>query len=112
MDITQIIVAIIGLMGVVITAVIIPWIRQKIGSEKFDRMMKITGVIVAAAEQMGAQGLLPKGLTKLDYALTQVQKALSDAGIKYNEDAVRSAIEAFVADINDRAYIASNMTGE
>jgi len=98
MDITQVVVALIGVLAAVVTAQLIPWIRQKTGAVKWERFLDIVAVAVGAAEQMGLSGVVKD---KLAYAETQVRIAMERQGLWYDGETVRAAIEAAVKAMKD-----------
>ena len=95
-NVTEIIVALIGTLATVLTAVAIPWIRAKIGSQRWEQFMQIISVAVHAAEQMADAGVLDDSFQKLEYALARVKEMLTKQGITYDDDIIRAAIEAAV----------------
>jgi LL-H family phage holin len=93
-DITQIILAVIGLLAAAVTAVIIPWLRTRLGAERWAQLVLVAQVAVEAAEQLyRGEG---KGQEKLTYALERVNEQLRKQGISFDEIDVRAAIEAAV----------------
>jgi len=98
-DLTEIIVALIGVLTTILTIVVIPWIRTKIGEKRWDQLVQFAFVAVHAAEQMANAGLLDAGMSKLEYAITQVKETLAKHGITYNDAIIRAVIEAAVLDL-------------
>ena len=92
-DLTQMVVAVIGLLSASIAAYLVPYLKVKINSEKWNQWQEITFVAVSAAEQLGTG---KKINDKFVYAKTYVQDELDKRGIKYDEYAVKTAIEAAV----------------
>lgn len=90
-DVTQIIVALIGLLAAVLTAVAIPWLRAKVGERRWVQLETIARVAVQAAEQ-----IFSGGPSKLDYAMDRAREALAAMGIKFDDATVRAAIESAV----------------
>jgi hypothetical protein len=92
-DMTQIVLALIGILASIITAVVIPWLRAKLGDAQWGQLIKIAGVAVHAAEMLyGADA----GQEKLSYALDQVNQSLRKQGLSFDENSVRAAVEAAV----------------
>lgn len=90
-DITQIVVALIGLMGVVITTVAVPLIRSKVTNEQWESIKNYALAGVQAAEIMfNAQG---KGEDKLEWVSEYIEAQCKAHGIKIDMDTVRIAIE-------------------
>lgn len=90
-DITQIVVALIGLMGVVITTVAVPLIRSKVTNEQWETIKNYALAGVQAAEIMfNAQG---KGEDKLEWVSEYIEAQCKAHGIEIDMDTVRIAIE-------------------
>ena len=112
MDVTQIVIMVIGLCVALCTAVVIPTLRNKYGQDKIDKIDKalatidkalatieiyksIAEIAVKAAEQMGLT-MGWDGQKKLQEAMDYAEKKLADMGIVYDETALRKEIEAAV----------------
>lgn len=90
-DITQIVVALIGLMGVVITTVAVPLIRSKVTNEQWETIKNYALAGVQAAEIMfNAQG---KGEDKLEWVSEYIEAQCKAHGIKIDMGTVRISIE-------------------
>ncbi len=93
MDITPIIISVIGLAGAGI-AVLIVYLRTKLPAAKLEQLSRWVGIFVSAAEQIFTGS--GRGPEKLDY----VVKALAAKGITVDldniSDATRAMIEAAV----------------
>lgn len=92
-DITQIVVILIGLMAAVVTAVIIPWAKSKVSADKWYQLTNIATVAVMAAEQLYKSG---QGKEKLAYALSLVEKELAKRNIAFDSNVIIATIEALV----------------
>ena len=102
MDVTQIVIMIIGLCVALCTAVVIPTLRNKYGQDKIDKALAtietyktIAEIAVKAAEQMGLT-MGWDGQKKLQEAMDYAEKKLADMGVVYDETALRKEIEAAV----------------
>ena len=102
MDVTQLVIMIIGLCVALCTAAIIPTLRNKYGQYKIDKALASIGtyksiaeIAVKAAEQMGLT-MGWDGQKKLQEAMDYAEKKLADMGIVYDETALRKEIEAAV----------------
>ena len=95
MDVTQLVIMIIGLCVALCTAVVIPTLRNKYGQDKIDKVKTIAEIAVKAAEQMGLT-MGWDGQKKLQEAMDYAEKKLADMGIVYDETALRKEIEAAV----------------
>ena len=96
-DLTEIIVALIGVLATVVTGYVIPLLRAKVGNEKWAQLLKITDVAVNAAEQLGIAGTIEN---KMEYAFAQVKLALAKQHLVYDDDTIRAAIESIVLPFN------------
>ena len=101
MDITPILTAVIGLLGTVITIVIIPWIKSKTTENEQAIISSIARTAVYAAQQM-----LISNADKKKYAIEYISKALESRNISITLDEVSAAIEAEIKGIK------TNLTGE
>ena len=88
-DITQVVVALIGLLGIILTSVVFPLLKLKLSVEQQSTLYALIRTGVFAAEQ-----LFPaeKGAEKLEY----VKNLLREKGYDADTDSVRAAIEAQV----------------
>ena len=89
-DITQIVVAVIGLLGLVVTSVLVPLIRTKINAEQWDTIYNYAVAAVQAAEIIIGAG---KGAEKFAWAKEYIEAQCAAHGIKIDMDTVRIAIE-------------------
>lgn len=90
-DVTQIVVALIGLIGVVITAVVVPLIKQKITSGQWNTLQMWTSAAVQAAEVLfQGSGL---GADKREYVMSYIKDMCEKYHIKFDEKTVRIALE-------------------
>lgn len=102
MDVTQIVVMIIGLCIALCTVVLVPYIRKKYGQDAIDKALAtietyktIAEIAVKAAEQMGLT-MGWDGQKKLQEAMDYAEKKLADMGVTYDEATLRKEIEAAV----------------
>ena len=90
-DITQIVVAVIGLLGIIITSVIVPLIKSKLTNSQWETILNYARAGVQAAEIIfNAQG---QGEEKLRWVSEYITKQCAAHGIKIDMDTVRVAIE-------------------
>lgn len=89
MDYTILVQAIITLAATLITAYLVPYIKAKAGTAKYDRAMQMVRVAVRAAEQLYGAG---KGDEKLKY----VENRLLEQGIKIDLADIKDMIESEV----------------
>ena len=88
-DITPIIEALVGLVSLIITGFLIPFLKQKLSNEKRERLKGWVSIAVAAAEQ------LMKGKTGLEKKEYVVAFLLSK-GLVFDIDEVTAMIESEV----------------
>lgn len=91
MDITQIVVALIGLLSAVLTGAVIPYIRSKTGEQQ-QYMLKI----LARTAVYAAQQLYKNNEDKYIYAYKYITDTLENAGCKFDAATVQAAIESAV----------------
>ena len=97
MNITQILLGIILILGGVFTLILWPYIKAHVSSEQLSMLAGIAQTVVFAAEKIfGAK----MGPDKLAYALGLAKKLLAKKGLSFDEDVIRAAIEAQVEQLN------------
>lgn len=90
-DITQIVVAVIGLLGIIITSVVVPLIKSKLTNSQWESIKNYALAGVQAAEIIfNAQG---KGEEKLEWVTEYIENQCKAHGIEIDMDTVRVAIE-------------------
>ena len=93
MNITQILLGIILILGGVFTLIVWPYIKNHVSAEQLSMLAGIAQTVVFAAEKIfGAK----MGEDKLAYALNLAKKLLEKKGLSFDEDVIRAAIEAQV----------------
>ena len=78
---------------IVITRYLVPWIRTKVGNEKFDRIYQEVAILVTAAQQMFPQYT---GEQKLAFVTEKITAFLNKQRVNFTEDQVRQLIESAV----------------
>lgn len=89
-DITQIVVALIGLVSLIITCVVVPWIKSKVTGEQWDIIMRYAVAGVQAAEILIGAG---NGEEKLKWVTEYIEAQCKAHGIKIDMQTIRVAIE-------------------
>lgn len=90
-NITQIVVAVIGLIGIVITTLIAPLIKAKTTTTQWANIVSWTQTAVQAAEVIyKGPG---RGEEKRDYVLDWVSAEAAERGMKIDTDTIRAALE-------------------
>ena len=104
MDITQILLGIIILLGGLISVFVIPYIKTHVSVEQLTLLSGIAQTVVYAAEKIfGAK----MGKDKLAYALDLAKKLLASKKLSFDEDVIRAAIESQVQQLTiDTAAVA------
>ena len=94
-DITPIIEALIALVSLTITGFLIPYLKQKLGNEKREKLRSWVSIAVKAAEQLyGSE----KGLEKKEYVVS----FLLSKGLVFDVDEVTAMIESEVFKLGTR----------
>lgn len=88
-DITPIIEAVIGLVSLIVTGFLIPFLKQKLSNEKREKLKSWVSIAVAAAEQI-MKG--KTGLEKKEYVVS----FLLSKGLVFDIDEVTAMIESEV----------------
>lgn len=91
-DLTQIILAIITLIGAIITRYLIPWIKNKLSDHQYDQFLALIRVGVYAAEQLFTSDRWEE---KKQY----VVDLLEENGYSVDTTAVDAMIEATVREL-------------
>ncbi len=94
-DITQIIVSAIGLVGLIMTGIVIPalrtWVKSKVTNEQWETIKNYALAGVQAAEIIfNAQG---QGEAKFAWAANYIEQHCAEHGIKIDTDTIKVAIE-------------------
>ena len=95
MELTEILNAVITLVTALVSAFVIPWLREKYSTQQLERMVLWADIAVAAAEQL--YGDLD-GEKKRQYVLD----FLNGRGCKVDEEAVEKALEAAVLRLHNQ----------
>ena len=103
MNITQILLGVIILIGGLVSAFVIPYIKAHLTAEQIGILTGIAQTVVYAAEKIfGAK----MGPDKLAYALKVAKELLAKKGLSFDEDVIRAAIEAQVEQLTfDKAAV-------
>ena len=97
MDLTQILLGIILILGGLVTLIVWPYIKTHVSAEQLSMLAGIAQTVVFAAEKIfGAK----MGADKLAYALNLAKKLLEKKGLTFDEEVIRAAIEAQVQQLN------------
>ena len=103
MNITQILLGVIILIGGAISLFVVPYLKTHMTAEQINILVGIAQTVVYAAEKIfGAK----MGKDKLEYALKVAQDLLVKKGLTFDDDVIRAAIEAQVQQLGfDKAAV-------
>lgn len=96
LDLTQIVVALIGLLGIIITSVVVPMIKANTSVKTQTIITNIIKTAVYAAQQIYTPEQWEE---KKEFAMEQVTKGLEQYGVTLDEDTISDAIEAALKEI-------------
>lgn len=96
-NMTEIVQALITLLAALISAVVVPWIKGKVGEQNMSDFLRWVEIAVAAAEQIYTQ---EDGELKKRYVLNY----LYSKGVVVDEADVDNAIEAAVLKLHAELY--------
>lgn len=105
METTEIILAVISLIGVVLTGVIIPFIKSKLNTEQLDVLNYWTNVLIAAAETEFKGEKM--GTLKKEWVLNQLELL----GLKFDREAVSIAVDGLCRDLTSKGVINDKEVG-
>jgi len=94
-DITPIVQVVLTLIGVIITAVIVPWIKSKTNEQQQEEIKQWVKIAVAAAEQIF------KGQGRGEEKKKWVLEFLAKYNLKVDMDAIDAMIESAVWELNN-----------
>ena len=93
MNITQILLGVIILIGAALSLFVVPYLRAHLTAQQISILTGVAQTVVYAAEKIfGAK----MGEDKLAYALSLAKKLLAKKNVTFDEDEIRAAIEAQV----------------
>lgn len=99
METTDIILAVIALISAIVTGVIIPLVKSKLNSEQLSVVDYWLNVLIAAAEtEFNGEKM---GAAKKEWVINQ----LHALGLKFDEEAVSSAIDGLCRDLTSKGVI-------
>lgn len=97
-DITSVMQALITLMALVITCVIVPYLRNKMSQDQLNTLKAWVKIAVEAAEQIYTGS--GKGAEKKEYVI----KFLESKGFSVNSDSIDVLIESYVKELFNYEY--------
>lgn len=97
MDLTSILQAVIGVVAVLITVYVIPWLKRKLTAEQQAELAGWVSIAVAAAEQLyNGQG---RGAEKKEYVMSFLRSKGYTVDVGAMADAIDALIEAAVYEL-------------
>ena len=90
----EVIQAVVALIVALVSAFVIPWLKEKLGKEKLKTIMQWVDIAVQAAEQMANAGLI--NMPKKEYVISFLQ----EKGITIDEKELDAMIESAVLRLN------------
>lgn len=98
-NITDIIIAVIGVLATIITTFVVPYIKTKITIGQYNALK-----IIATTAVKGAEALYigkKRGEEKRDYVLNCIKEQCNKKGFTFDETELRNALEDAWFDINN-----------
>ena len=92
-DITNIVSTVIALIVALISTFLIPWLKNRVDTEKFEQIKEWTRVAVQAAE------MIYKGVGRGEEKKTFVINYLNSKGFKIDTDTIDALIESAVHEL-------------
>ena len=81
-----------------VTAFLVPWIKEKQKSEKLAKIFSIAEQVVYAAWELDITGeLVQMGMTKVEYSWNEAKKILAQKNLTVDDDELKAYIKSEVA---------------
>ena len=106
-DITPIIEIIITLLGTIITLIVVPWLKSKLDSNQWKNLNEYASVFVKCAEMIFKGTNL--GKDKKKWVIEKLTAIAEEHHLKFSPDAIESAIENAVKNMNDSKIEVNNI---
>ena len=94
--ITKLVEAIVTVVIVLISAYVIPWLKGKIGDDKYALIVEFAEIVVRSAEKLYTPDEYAQ---KKRYAVEMVQKKAEEIGITITADEINAIIEGAVQSV-------------
>lgn len=91
--ITELTKAIFSVIAILITAYVVPWIKNKIGEDKYASVLEFAEIVVRSAEKIYTPD---QWAQKKAYAVNIVEKKAKELGLDINEKEINAIIEGAV----------------
>lgn len=100
MELTEVFSALIALAAALISAFLLPWLREKCGAARLERVLAVARQVVSAARELDVTGeLAALGTGKAEYAWGETKRRLAARGISVDDGELRDAIKAAVTEL-------------
>lgn len=91
--ITEITRAIVSVILILISAYVIPWLKNKVGEDKYATIIEYAEIVVRSAEKMYT---VEEWAQKKAYAVNMLSNKAKELGIDINEKEINAIIEGAV----------------
>lgn len=91
--ITEVTKAVITVVLVILSAYVVPWVKSRIGEEKYETILDFAEIVVRSAEKMFT---VDEWAQKKAYAVNMVENKAKELGIDINEKEINAIIEGAV----------------
>lgn len=91
--ITEITRAIVSVILILISAYVIPWLKNKVGEDKYATIIEYAEIVVRSAEKMYT---VEEWAQKKAYAVNMLSSKAKELGIDINEKEINAIIEGAV----------------
>ena len=105
MDWTKVFLALLTIIGAVITGMLIPWFKSKLNAEQLNKLDYWLRIFIAAAETAFGKG---EGAKKKQWVLERI----CSLGLTFDLDAVSDAIDGLCRELTAAAIINTDASAE
>lgn len=91
--ITEVTKAVITVVLVILSAYVIPWVKSRIGEDKYETVLDFAEIVVRSAEKMFTP---EEWAQKKAYAVNMLQNKAKELGLVINEKEINAIIEGAV----------------
>lgn len=90
---TELTKAIISVVLILITAYVIPWLKNNVGDDKYAALVEFAEIVVRSAEKIYTS---EEWAQKKAYAVNMLEKKAKEVGLNLNEKEINAIIEGAV----------------
>lgn len=91
--ITEVTKAVITVVLVILSAYVVPWVKSRIGEDKYETILDFAEIVVRSAEKMFTP---EEWAQKKAYAVNMVENKSKELGLDINEKKINAIIEGAV----------------